>query len=203
MTAAVLTFEEETHTYRAGGRKIPSVTTVLYHMLYKEELECIPRDALEAARDFGVHVHLACDLFNAGQLDEESLSPALVPYLEGYKKFLAESGAKVIASEKRLFNPTYGYAGTVDIECDWRNKIWSIDLKSGYVPWTVGLQTAAYAEASDTRPKRRGCLRLLPNDYKFIECKDPADFQRFNAALVTFKFKNSHKELSNVSDFYE
>ncbi|MBT9138983.1 MAG: hypothetical protein DDT31_01563 [Syntrophomonadaceae bacterium] len=40
----------------------------------------------EQARLRGVYVHKAIELYNADNLDENSLDPALVPYLESYKK---------------------------------------------------------------------------------------------------------------------
>jgi hypothetical protein len=125
------------------------VTEVLDPLL---ELDGIPRALLKAAAAFGTHVHMACDLFDRGVLDEPALDPHLSPYLAAWKLFLRDVGAEVLATEMRVAHPKLRYAGTLDKIVRWtrrgKSTLAQIDLKSGEVPRTVGPQTAAYNEAA-------------------------------------------------------
>jgi hypothetical protein len=147
--AADIQFDAAEHRYTVAGERWPSVTEVLDPLL---ELDGIPRAVLKAAAEFGTHVHMATDLFDKGVLDEPALDPHLAPYLAGWKLFLRETGAEVLASEVRVGHPKLRYAGTLDKFVRWtprgRHEIAQIDLKSGQVPRTVGPQTAAYNEAA-------------------------------------------------------
>jgi hypothetical protein len=213
--ADVLTFEQETHTYRYGERVIPSVTQILQPLQglqawidgARSEYERSRRLAiLEAASDFGTNVHLACHLFNIGELDEAALDPSLAPYLAGYKLFLSETGFVVTGSEVRVLDKLKRYAGTCDLYGLWKNTTWAADLKSGIVPTTVGAQLAAYQEAAPERPRRRLCIQLKPNAYKLHECKEVSDFSLFNSALNVHQFQQIHKlrneENANQFDAY-
>lgn len=188
-------FDKQTHTYKLNGRRIPSVTQVLAPL---EDFSRVPHDVLEAARLFGQHVHEACDLFNRGELDWLSLDPALVPYVESWRKFINDTGAVVIASEMRLVHPTLGYAGTPDVILAWGNRTVLPDLKStATVPHTVGAQTAAYAKAYQSmvggREPDRYCIQLgADGKYKLHPRRDPADWSLFLSCLNIFKFKEKH-----------
>jgi hypothetical protein len=186
-----LTFEARGHVYRYRGRVVPSVTQALEQLQY---LQGIPWDVLKAAQEFGTNVHAACHLFNQNDLDEESLSPALVPYLNQYKRFLSDTGFVVTASEVLLYHETMGYAGQQDFEGVFRNTTWVVDIKSGVVPSTVGAQTAAYQQAHPPadRPKKRACLQLSDTGYKFIEQKELGDFSLFTSALNCYRHNQKH-----------
>ena len=102
MSEFQLTFEEEGHRYTLDGRQVPSVTQIL------KPLDCfenVPPDLLERARELGSHVHLACHLDNRGDLDEESLDQEIWPYLTQYRRFRADCGWKLFASELRVAHP--------------------------------------------------------------------------------------------------
>lgn len=138
-------FNEAEHTYHVGSERWPSVTEILDPLL---ELDGIPQDALQAAAQFGHHVHLATHLWDLGQLDEDALDTHLVPYLAGWKAFLRESGAVVLASELRVTHRLLKVAGTLDKLVRWKHaRAYVLDVKSSaLVPWTVGMQTAGYRE---------------------------------------------------------
>ena len=186
--AEALQFDAETHRYTLGGRVLPSVTQILGLL---ERFEGVPPAVLEAAREFGSHVHMACDLDNRGVLDEAALDPALRPYLEGWRKFRRESGAEIIDSEFRVCHRALGYAGTADVLAKWKGRPALIDIKSGQVPRTVGPQVAAYAEAlasPQIRRIARYCVQLLPNDYRVQALTDPSDWSIFLSCLNLLKW---------------
>jgi hypothetical protein len=195
---AELTFEPDGHIYRCDGRVVPGVTAVLEPLQY---LEGVPWAVLEAAREFGTHVHIACDLWTRHMLDLESLDPALLPYLQGWIAFLAESGFVVTASEQRVHNRKLGYAGTADAFGTWKGTSWVLDIKSGVVPPTVGMQLSAYQMAADPIPRRRLCVQLTGDGhYKLHEQKNLADFNLFKSALNIFQFRQRRKP-ADVHDY--
>jgi hypothetical protein len=183
-------FNEATHTYTLGQRKLPSVTQALQAI---DELDGIPRDVLEAAARFGRHVHLACHLFNQGTLDEDALDAPLVPYVSAYKKFLADTGAQVVESERRVCHRNIGYAGTLDLAAVWGKSALPavIDIKSSaLVPRSVGPQTAGYREAylSDSPAHKlsrtRYCLHLKGDGtYRLHAYTDARDWNIFLSCL--------------------
>jgi hypothetical protein len=192
-----LTFDRETHTYRYGGKVVPSVTQVLRRI---DNFEFVPADVLERARIFGMHVHMATDLFDRGELDEDDLDVVLLPYLNAYKLFLRETGFVVTQSEQQIYNPRQRYAGTLDKRGTWKASTWLLDLKSGAVPRSVGLQTAGYQQACETKPKRRLCLQLMRNRYKLHACEDPADWSHFLSFLNVYRFLYKDNHVSETQD---
>lgn len=210
-----LTFEAEGHVYRFKGRVVPSVTQVLEQLevgsfvaaikeamrgqTYAAQSSAIA-DAIavwQAAAEFGTHVHQACHLYNQDDLDEESLAPALMPYLNSYRLFLLETGFAVTGSETLLYNSLMGYAGAADIFGNWMQSTWVVDIKSGIVPKTVGAQLAAYQNAATKKPRRRLCLRLCPKEdgkpkYELYEQKELSDFSLFTSALNVYRFNQKH-----------
>lgn len=196
----MLHFDQPTHTYRIDGVVIPSVTTVL-KPLYN--FDGIPREVLNAKAALGTAIHRACELLDNDDLDEESDAgrAALEPmagYLAGYKRFLSDKKAKVIANEQRLCHPVHRYAGTIDRCYAFEGHLWDVDLKSTVsMSPIVGLQTAAYTEMfranGRTTPARRGALQLFPDGfYKLWEFNDPADFPTFLSLLTVQRFKERH-----------
>jgi hypothetical protein len=185
-----LAFDAGTHTYRYGVRVVPSVTQALQVV---SEFGHVNPEILATARQFGQHVHQATDLFDRGGLDEDSLDIELVPYLNAWKLFLAETGFVVTHSEARIYHPRMRYAGTLDRRGTWKGTTWLLDLKSGAVPRSVGAQTAAYQKACDEPPKRRVCLQLKRNAYQLHRCEDPSDFALFTSCLNIWNHLHGHK----------
>ena len=186
-----LDFNAEEHSYRLDGRPVPSVTRILKPL---DMFEHVPLDVLERAREFGQHVHLACDLDDKGLLDEATLDAELLPYLRGWRRFLAESGFQIIASEQPVAHAKLGYAGTLDRRAIHRNRRVILDIKSGQMPLSVGPQVSAYAEAwghqSGERGLKRYCVQVMPDAYKLHELTDPADWSIFLSCLNLHKFLN-------------
>lgn len=186
MQAEQLHFDAASHTYRLRGRVLPSVTQVLQVL---DQYEGVPPHVLEAAREFGVHVHLATELDDRGQLDEAALDPHLAPYLSGWRKFRRESGFTITGIEQRVVHAKLGYAGTLDRSAiDAKGRLAKIDIKSGMVPKSVGPQVAAYDEADRAMGRwsqraKRYCVQLMPDDYRLHVLDDPADWSVFLSCL--------------------
>lgn len=175
-------FDADTHTYRVGGEVWPSVTQILAPL---NDLSMVDPDVLARAAAFGSHVHEACHLDNMGVLDYDALDPALRPYVDAWRQFLADTRAVVISSECRIAHPKLRYVGTLDTAALIRKKPTIIDIKSGsVVPRTVGPQTAAYADAYvGPRIKDRLCVHLNGGTYKVHPLREPTDLSIFRSAL--------------------
>ena len=194
-----LTFDPFLHEYRFAGVRVPSVTQVLDPLL---ELWRVPEAVLKAAADFGTNVHLACHLWNLGQLDPASLDGPLVPYLTGWQRFVAATGFRLSLSEPKVYHSKLRYAGGPDcvgvLPAKGRDRLALIDWKSGVVPITVGPQTAAYAAALedqfDLKVQRRVCVQLTAEEpfYRVIPLDDPSDLSLFVSALNVHNFKVKH-----------
>lgn len=187
--AAELLFDEAAHRYELGGVRLPSVTEVLDPYT---GLDYVNRDALEAARLLGTHVHQAVHMHNTGTL--EHCPERIRPYLDGWIAFLEESGAVVLASELRLHSPTHRYAGTCDSILHWKDRDCLVDVKSGsVVPRTVGPQTAAYVSAYNelhrARLKTRYCIHLTGDGrYKVHSLTKATDWSIFLSALNLYRW---------------
>lgn len=189
-----LTFDSAAHAYTLNGRRVPSVTDVLEPL---QVFDGIPWDVLEAARVFGSHVAVACDMHNRGILDWDSMDPFLASYMRGYLKFLAETSFVILASEERVASVKCGYAGTLDLRGIMNRKLWIVDSKStAILPRTVGPQTSAYLaafnEGSGEKYTHRACLHLKPDDYRFVPLEDRgkriADYTLFISQLNVYRW---------------
>lgn len=192
MGARDLTFDEASHTYRLGGVLLPSVTTILKPLV---DFSGIPADVLEAKRRLGSDVHLASQLLDEDDLDEDTVAENVAGYLNAYRRFKADTGAVVLANEQRVVDEKLLFAGTLDRKFLIRGAKWLIDLKTCIsCPIAVGPQTAAYQRADgDDSVTHRGALRLRPDGtYRLDQLTDPNDWACFMAALTLHRYKEAH-----------
>lgn len=187
----VLEFDGPSHTYTLNGRRVPSVTEVLEPY---SGLEWVRPELVQAAADFGHNVHVACDLYDADELDHEALDPALTPYVDAWDRFQRDTGAVAIESELAVYSRTLRYAGTLDrIMALGRKERVQIDIKTSTgVPRTVGAQTAAYEncyrEMFGRKLQGRYCCHLKPDGtYKLHPLTDATDFAKFQSCLTLWR----------------
>jgi len=107
-----LLFDEEHHifTLETTGERLPSVTQVLAKEGLSPDYSRV--DPWYALR--GKYAHKATQLHDNNTLDESTIDPEIMPYLEAYKQFRLEWGKEIIESETRLYHPIYRYAGILD-----------------------------------------------------------------------------------------
>lgn len=182
----MLTFDATLHQYAWHGRKVYSVTRVLRRLI---DFSGIDPAVLEKARERGKAVHRAIELDIAGDLDDESLHPEVRERFLGWRNFVKLSGFKVISSEQRVYSERHGYAGTIDLCGTIRRETYLPDIKAtALVPPTVGLQTAAYAQALRETikcgPVRRGVLHLKAGGkWQFLPLTRALDLTDFLSEL--------------------
>lgn len=184
-----LAFDPDTHTYRHDGVVMPSVTTVLGAAGFTDT-----RWFTDEHRQRGRDVHLACKLRDDGDLDPASISPIVWPYLEAYETFLSVMQPEWLYVEHQVVDPIWQYAGTLDRAGFIYGVRWVVDIKTGEVPPTVGLQTAAYRRClPEPHSWRRAALRLM-DDWRFrwLPLDDVDDEKVFLAALMVNRWKTTH-----------
>lgn len=197
-----LSFDEASHTYRWDGKLVPSVTQILKPI--SPDFRKVPSEVLERARQLGVAVDHTITLFELDDLDEDSLDPQLAAYLDGWKRLKAMAQIEVLGVQERVYHPTLGYAGTMDIRANVAGFGAVLDVKRTFaIPASVGPQTAAYAEAwnaADTiapRIHQRFAVHLKPRPTGSILGKiEPltraSDKNVFVSCLNIWRFNNEH-----------
>jgi hypothetical protein len=186
-----LTFDPAEHLYRLDGRVVPGVTKVL-----RDEGFIDASWFTEYSRDRGTKAHRAIELSDAEDLNEARLDPVLRPYLAAWKRFKAEAGVTIEASEVRLASETYGFAGTIDkVARIGGNTPAIIDLKTSatIAPW-VAIQLAFYHILLNEPARKRFAVQLN-NDgsYRLHEFKDRRDRSVALAALAVHQWKRSQQ----------
>lgn len=190
-----LDFEPDSHVYTFGGVVVPSVTGII-SSLY--DFRHVDTATLTAAADFGTAVHRACELHDLQNLDTESLSPPLLPYLSAWERFLAETNAAILEVEKRYHHAMMGYAGTLDRLLTINRRIVLVDIKtvSRLTP-AVGVQLAAYQHLLSSNTQHRAVDRAAvqlkaDGSYRFQQFTDPMDWPVFVSLLTLNTWKRKH-----------
>lgn len=194
-------FDAETHTYRIDGKVVPSVTQVLQEAGFVDT-----RWYTEAGRARGEAIHIITELYDSGTLLADAVPEELRGYLAAWRKFLADTGAEVVENECRVFNPTYGYAGTIDRLVIWSKKVDAIlDIKGGGVGKWEPIQTAAYAGCTPSpriTPPRYAIHLRSSGKYTLCEHENfPRDFDVFRGALIVANWKREHVRAGDMDGY--
>ena len=183
----MLTFESDSHTYRFAGEEIPSVTQLLKCL---RNFDWVTPEQLAAAGERGTDVDAACTLDDMNDLVEDSVSPQIMPFLEGWRKFKRDCKPEIVEIQLPLYHPVFRYAGTLDRVLILNGALTLLDIKTGVQSKVTGLQLAGYKLAWDVmRPgtpiQRAVALHLTKRgDYKIVHYDD-ISCQRTFIALVT------------------
>lgn len=187
-------FDAETHRYTYRGLPLVSVT----QSLRLAGLSTDPRWFTPGSAERGTAVHLATQYDDEGTLDETTLDPVIVPYVEAWRKFKAEMGFKALNIERRLARIGYpSFAGTIDRVCRINGGNWILDIKSGAETKTDPLQLAGY---SILIPGCKSANVYLTDDgkYRFVRRKTTVDDHHdFIAAVRIAEWKIRHKKERN------
>ncbi len=175
-------FDPKEHRYFFGTREVPSVTAIL------KGAGLIDTDFMtEYGRTRGSYVHEATALFDREELNESTLAPVLLPYLNAYKAFRAELGFEPIHIERPLGADLRGFAGTVDRIGMMNGRRALIEIKTSVEYAWHKLQDAAYktlAEINGIRVDDRYALYLRPEgDYRLKKHDSTDDEPAFFALL--------------------
>lgn len=195
-----LEFDADRHRYSLDGRELVSVTTALRLAGMVDTSRWN-----EYARARGDYLHRAIHLYAQRDLDEASIDPALAPYFDAFRQFVADTGVTFERVEQRVCDPILGYAGTLDAIIRWPlQRVGSmrrtlVDWKSGHFPPMAGPQTAAYLRCArafyptGTYIARAGLQLRSDGAYRYHELHDTVqDEADFLAALRVCQFRQGH-----------
>lgn len=194
-----LTFDADRHVYQLADRVLPSVTQILQEAGVADfSAPWFTSDVLTR----GTFVHQAIMLDNEGDLDESTLDEQLVPYVSGWRRFVAESHCAIEHWERPICDPVLGYAGTLDgivrMLFGGREQRVLIDVKCGLYP-SAGPQTAAYRRCAaalySTPVVLQRAVVELPGDgsYRLHPLTDhTGDEALFLAALRIVHWRRAH-----------
>ena len=189
-----LIFSEANHSYHLNGVRVPCVTDIIGML---SDFSFVPEDVLDRASKFGSAVHKAVELYENDDLDMGTLHPAIIPYLNSWKKFKAETGFLVTHTEELVYSKKYGYAGTLDIAGQLQGISGILDVKTVATLHPVtALQTAGYGQAfteqSGILIRKRWALQLKENNYRLIEYEWPSDLDVFISCLNLFNWRKNN-----------
>lgn len=107
----MLIYQPETRLHSYEGRRILSTTDILgIEGCYKGADFFTPEK-----QQIGGYAHLACALYDANDLNEESLDEKIRGYVESYKKFYELLGIEPVHIERVFYSPTYGFCSKPDL----------------------------------------------------------------------------------------
>lgn len=193
----LLVFDAARHEYHYDGVYVPSVTTVMDGL---HSFAGVSWEVLQAAKERGSHVHMATQFYDENDLDEESLTPTVRAYLEGWKRFTRDCDPCWAAIEQPVYHPVLRYCGTPDRFGELTVKgrripVGQVDIKTGLeVHPCWGVQTIAYNQAARHPNAPRFTCQLRPDGtYRLVEWTDPQDWPVFVSLLTlrTWKERNS------------
>lgn len=187
-------FDEPSHTYRVNGVEYPSVSTVLGHFM---DFARVPRDVLERKRQIGRATHKAIELYEADELDADTVDDDVMPFLESWIRFRTIKPLRVVATERIVYSKKHRFAGRLDLVVEFLDEpgvLWVLDGKAVYtISPATALQVAAYREAwNENEPikiAKRGALQFKPNGAQ-AELYPYTDRNDFNYYLNSL---NCHK----------
>jgi hypothetical protein len=180
----MISFDKESHTYKVGGLIKPSVTQVLDIMGYIS-----PFCKSDTAASRGSEIHLALEEFDKGLLVTDGLDEGMAKCINQYKNYLRDVQPTFTDIECLLYDEVLDVCGTVDragIEPEF-----IMDIKTGTIPESARLQTAAYAMMRfplTYETVKRYCLNINPKlkNYKIKGYEDPYDFVEWENTCKTF-----------------
>ena len=179
-----LDYDDEAHSYKVEGVKIPSVTRIVDACFPKhlvdwalnvgeEEYHRIIDEALEIGNYTHEWIENYIDTGSKGWIGEEhpTSGPSIKAFLAWEKKYKP----KWIDAERKVYCDKYKYAGTVDAVAKINGRVCVIDFKTSkkiYKPYH--LQVTAYAQAI----KRIDGLRRWPLGIILRLDKETGEYQQ-------------------------
>lgn len=174
--------------------QIPSVTQVIEAVGLGANYNGVPPAVLERKRVLGTALHLAIHYDAEGTLDEASVHPEIAESLALWRRFLAESGFRVLHSEIELIHPQWRFKGHPDVICQTPKGHVIVDIKrvASVDKSAVAMQLAGYRLLIQDALKMpvAGCaaLQLHEGRYQYFDltAQALAETQTFLAALMVY-----------------
>ena len=168
------------------GVKMPRLTEIMQDLGIVDYSK-IPKDTRNWAMDRGSKVHKTCELWDLGTLRVETLDERLVPYLDGWQRAVEVLRLTFTHIEVRMVNETYWYCCKPDRVGAADGEPAVIEIKTGEVPWWVGMQLSAQAACMPDGHTYRRIAIGLPGDgtYKPVYPDKLPDGRNDRAMILT------------------
>lgn len=187
----MLAFDEASHSYTWHGKPVPGVTSILAPV---SGYGRVPRHLLEAAANFGKAVHMACELDDLGELDEDCLDHSIAPCLAAWRDFSRDHAVQWEKIEQPGYSQKFGYAGTADRIGFVKGVRAVLDIKTtAKLMPTVGPQLSAYAQIEGDPTLARFGLQLRKDGtYHLEQYTNPMDWPVFASLLTVRNWCEQH-----------
>ena len=194
------TFDQVNHIYKLNGIKIPSVSEIVASTGLAD-YSSVPKHIMDTAINYGHCVHKMLELEDRGTLDIKTVDKALLPDLEGARKFKSDYGLFVISIEKGLYSKKYGYCGRLDrtagiTKTKYDGKIAIIDYKTKTsIDAACDLQIDGYFHLwNENNPKQKAKVKLIvqltqDGNYKIFDSTLPENNNIFLSAIHLYNWK--------------
>lgn len=153
-------FDAASHTYTSSGHNLPSVTTIL-----SDVVPVTFHGATEWHMNRGTAIHACAAMLCEGVQFRHD--PQIDGQVQAAKAWLAMRRPKVLAVERMVWKAgPGGYAGTLDLLCEMRGRLWIIDWKSSASPrdqWQIGGYAEALAEVTGLKARHGLIVELNEN----------------------------------------
>jgi len=98
---------------------------------------------------------------NPRTLEQEPLTASEYECLMSFVGWFQETRPEVLDFEYTVWNEKYRYAGTIDLKCRIKGKVWIIDIKTSPEIWPAfELQVSAYRQAEPVSAEERKNIKL-------------------------------------------
>lgn len=194
------TFLDAGHEYQLDGHVVPSVTQCMA-MAGLDPYARVPRRYLVRAAAIGNAVHQATHFLDEGDLDLDSLDPAIVGHVFAWQRFKQLEDFTPIEIERRGVSVgedgenAFGFC--LDRIGILRGVEILLDLKTPkkltpFMEFCYGVQTAGYSEATNFQGARASVHLGADGMYRLIPHREDRDFERWQNALMLAHDKLQH-----------
>jgi hypothetical protein len=208
--------EPDDHRYTLNGAEVPATTRVL--SLARNSLAGVPKKVLEKARERGIEVHRAIELYMKDDLDRRTLRLETKFRFERFLRFIDFHKVEPISlptanyvptffggvlCEVPLVHPLWKFGVTPDIGlCVIDSALTLVEIKATSLHSdATALQTASqehtinhFFEKHGYKVERRCSVRLTSDDKPDVRWyKDPTDWPTFLSFLNASNWRKVHK----------
>lgn len=214
MTQPGVTFDPGPHRYMRLGHEYVSVTKMMDDVgangtdkqWFRDEHRTRGKRVHSLAATIAELEHPRSEFEWDGTANPEEA----LPYGRAFQRWCREVGFEVLHAEIPVWSDPMRVAGIPDLIGYARrlgNKLIVVDVKSGQVPPSVGLQTAAYKAMADQihgiEIEARYSLQLSADkpegDYRFRRCDNPLDFATFMHFLAVWNWLRQNNKLAEAA----
>ena len=160
-----LRFDEATHTYYLGDKKLISTTQLLKKYGLSPDYSSVDEETLKKASEKGTLIHSQCEQWaKTGDWDFDYTIEAVE-----YAKYCMKNAIIITESEKMVNNDIVG--GTLDVLCVMDDALCIADIKTTSVVHTnsVAWQLSIYRNLLNRKDiKKGGCFHLRDGECRFV-----------------------------------